>query len=198
MSKNRLAEKREQFPRTAKQRPYTTWAIMAAVLVLITLSIFKLLLPPQRSQVAFAFGEPVFEPQSYVGKLVPMTEVEVRIEEAMIKIPLSLLEKYSIISFGVENDQGFVVPLMAYITPSGRVFAGSSMCGPCRGRTFSLAGETLVCDTCRTTYTIEGHEFISGSAACSAYPPFYMQPLLQDGMLQIELEKVLNWRMRTD
>lgn len=196
MSEKRLAEKRKQFSRAAKQRPYTTWAIMAVSVLLITLFIFKLALPPQSGSLAFAFGEPVVEPRSYVGKLVPMTEVEVLIEDAMIKVPLSLLENHSIVSFSVENDQGFAVPLMAYITPSGRIFAGSSMCEPCRGRTFSLAGETLVCDTCRTTYTIEGHEFISGSAACGAYPPIYMQPLLQDGMLNIDLEKVLNWRIR--
>ena len=125
-----------------------------------------------------------------------MTEVEPLIEDDMIKIPLAVVDGNSIVSFTVENDEGFAVPLMAYITPSGRLFAGSSMCEPCRGRTFSLAGETLVCDTCRTTYTIENHQFITGSTACGAYPPVYMEPQVEDGTINIELDKVLSWRIR--
>jgi len=98
--------------------------------------------------------------------------------------------------FEIENNENQLVPLMMYITPSGRIFAGSSMCEPCRGRTFSLAGETLVCDTCKTTYNIETHEFISGSPTCGKYPPVNMSPIIEDGMVIIELEEVLNWKIR--
>jgi hypothetical protein len=196
LSEKRLKQKRKQFSRAAKHNPYKTWAILGVSVLLITLLVFKVTSSPETGGSAFAFGEPVAESRSYVGKLISMTEVEPLIEDEMIKIPLEAVDSNNIVSFTVENDQGFAVPMMAYITPSGRLFAGSSMCEPCRGRTFSLAGETLVCDTCRTTYTIEDHQFISGAQACGAYPPVYMDPLVEDGTINIELDKVLSWRIR--
>ena len=117
---------------------------------------------------AFSFGDPVAETRSYVGRFESMTAVTPEFDGQWVTVPLQVIEENHIVYFEVENDQGFKVPLMAYITPSGRLFAGSSMCEPCQGRYFSLAGETLVCDTCRTTYTIEDHQFLSGSPACGS------------------------------
>lgn len=142
------------------------------------------------------FGEVVATPRSYVGEFISMTPVEPVVEDGKVKIPLSVVEENSIVFFELENDEGTVVPLMAYITPSGRVFTGSSMCEPCRGRTFSLAGETLVCDVCRTTYTIEDHKFISGAQACGQYPPSYMEPVVENGLIVFDYAEVLNWRIR--
>ena len=88
--------------------------------------------------------------------------------------------------------------MMAYITPSGRLFVGSSLCEPCRGKTFSLAGETIVCDTCKTTYNIENHEFISGAKICSTYPPVNMKPEIIDGKIVIQKEEVLKWKIRAN
>lgn len=142
------------------------------------------------------FGEPTAETRSYMGKVVSMTTVEPVISTTLAGIPLEQLEKNDIVYFEVENSDGFMVPLMAYITPTGRIFTGSSMCEPCQGRYFSLAGETLVCDTCRTTYTIESHEFISGSVACGAYPPVYMEPVIDNKMVSIPLADILQWETR--
>ena len=197
LNDRRLIEKRKQFSRAAKHNPYKNWIILGiAVLVVTIIFIFLATRLPETGASAFAFGEPEVESRSYVGKVISMTDVEPLMEDELIKIPLAEVESHGIVSFAVENDEGFAVPLMAYITPSGRVFAGSSMCEPCRGRTFSLAGETLVCDVCRTTYTIEDHQFIAGSQACGAYPPVYMEPLVENGTINIALAKVLNWRIR--
>lgn len=141
-------------------------------------------------------GEPSARTRSYIGRVVPMTTIEPIIEGDWVNISLSLLEEKDIVYFEVENNAGFMVPLMAYITPTGRIFTGSSMCEPCAGRYFSLAGETLVCDTCRTTYTIEGREFISGSQDCGSYPPVAMHSKVENGMVSVALEDILVWRTR--
>lgn len=141
-------------------------------------------------------GEPSALTRSYIGRVVSMTEIEPDITGEWVNISLSLLEEKDIVYFEVENDVGFMVPMMTYITPTGRIFAGSSMCEPCEGRYFSLAGETLVCDTCRTTYTIEGREFISGSQDCGSYPPVAMRTKVENGIVSIALEDILAWRIR--
>jgi hypothetical protein len=195
MSK-KFSGKKEQFTERPKLNTTMMLALLAVTLVIVGLGVvLPGLLRPNQADAEY-LGEPVVAPRSYVGRVVSMTRVEPVVLEGQIKIPLATVDRHNIVFFELKNDQGILVPLMAYITPSGRLFAGSSMCEPCRGRTFSLAGETLVCDTCRTTYTIEDRKFISGAAICGTYPPVYMNPIVKDGMVIIDQQKVLSWRIR--
>lgn len=193
MSQNK-GSKNAQF----KNQKKSNLPLMAGIVAIAVVAVFlyvKFSAPPATANVEY-FGDPVVSPRSYVGKFISMTKVEPTVEDGKVKLPLSEVEQNSIVYFELENDEGTLVPLMAYITPSGRVFAGSSMCEPCRGRTFSLAGETLVCDTCRTTYTIEDHKFISGATACGQYPPTNMNAVVENGVIVFEHAEVLNWRIR--
>lgn len=196
-NKNRKQQsKKEQFTRSSKSR----LPLLVALLILAVAGVGGTVLMAGNSDdpaVDSPFGDPVAGSRSYVGRTVRMTPLEPVIESGRVNIPLEQLESYEMVSFEIENSEGFPVPLMAYITPSGRVFTGSSMCEPCQGRAFFLAGETLVCDTCRTTYTIESHEYLSGSLDCGSYPPVYMQPSIENGMVSIDLEDILQWRIRT-
>jgi hypothetical protein len=188
--------KKEQFIKQSSGRKPLLIAILL-VAVIGTVAAGLLLRGPGAEDDGAYFGEPAVQTRSYIGRVVPMTAIEPLIEGGWVSIPLTLLEENDIVYFEVENNEGFLVPLMAYITPSGRIFTGSSMCEPCQGRSFFLAGETLVCETCRTTYTIESHEFISGSQDCGRYPPVYMQPVIENGMVSIALEDILQWQIRT-
>lgn len=194
MTKKTVTGKKEQFTQPQKSK---LPLIIGVVAIILAVGFFYLQLSGTGQAQVEYFGEPVASPRSYVGKFISMTTVEPVIEDGKIKISFDEVEQNSIVYFEVENDEGTMVPLMAYITPSGRLFAGSSMCEPCRGRTFSLAGETLVCDTCRTTYTIEDHKFISGAVACGSYPPVNMNGTIVNGMVEIELQEVLSWRIRS-
>jgi hypothetical protein len=192
VSKQKSPGKKQKFTQPEKSKlPLILAAVAILVVAVAAFTAFK----PAQASVEY-FGKPVVAPRSYVGKFISMTAVEPVVENGQIKIPLAEVEENSIVFFELENDEGTLVPLMAYITPSGRIFAGSSMCEPCRGRTFSLAGETLVCDTCRTTYTIEDHKFISGAVACGQYPPANMNAVIENGTIIIQETEVLNWRIR--
>ncbi|MBS4021164.1 MAG: DUF2318 domain-containing protein [Dethiobacter sp.] len=193
MSKQ-TTSKKQQFTQPQKSKAPL---IMVAVAIVVFAAVAMVMLKSGQEAQGEYFGEPVAATRSYVGKFVSMTRVEPEISGGKIQIPLSVVDEKNIVYFEIENNEGVMVPLMAYITPSGRLFAGSSMCEPCRGRTFSLAGETLFCDTCRTTYTIEDHKFISGAVACGSYPPVNMNGVVENGIINIELEEVLNWRIRT-
>jgi hypothetical protein len=194
MSKNKVSGKKEQFTQQQKSK----LPLIVGVILVIAVAVFAYnqFSGTGEAQVEY-FGEPVAEARSYVGEFVSMTKVDPVIENGQIKISFADVDEFNIVFFEAENDEGTVVPLMAYITPSGRLFVGSSMCEPCRGRTFSLAGETLFCDTCRTTYTIEEHEFISGAVACGSYPPVNMNGTVQGDMVVIDQQEVLSWRIRS-
>lgn len=188
------SRKKAQF--TQKKVSKKPLLLFGAAGLLALLLVVVVLLSGQKEVSGSYFGAPVAAPRSYIGQVISMTPIEPAVEGDLVRIPLALVEEHNIIRFELENDEGVLVPLMAYITPTGRLFAGSSMCEPCQGRTYSLAGETLVCDTCRTTYTIEDHQFLSGARACGAYPPVNMNPKVVDGMIVLELEAIRNWRIR--
>lgn len=199
-----MTNKKEQFSTGSKREQFTgkeksKFPLLIAVAALAVVAVIVLLVIPggEDNEVTDSpFGESLANTRSYVGRVVSMTRVEAAVDREWASIPLDVLDEAEIVYFEVENNDGFMVPMMAYITPSGRIFTGSSMCEPCRGRYFSLAGETLVCDNCRTTYTIESHEFISGSAACGSYPPVYMEPVVEDGMIKISRQDILQWEIR--
>jgi hypothetical protein len=187
--------KKEQFTGKKESRlPFIAGGLILIGVAVLLIFIFRG--GDEEESAVTYFGDPVAAERSYVGRVASMTEVEALVEGDWITLPLETVEQADIVYFEVENNEGFSVPLMAYITPSGRLFAGSSMCEPCRGRYFSLAGETLVCDTCRTTYTIEEHRFITGSPACGSYPPVYMSPEVDGDKVKIALAQVLQWRIR--
>lgn len=142
-------------------------------------------------------GQAVLAARSYVGRRVAMTTIEVGLSDGQVVFPLDLVDRHSIVYFEVKNDRSEAVPLMAYVTPSGRLFAGSSMCEPCRGRKFTLAGKTLVCDTCRTTFDIETQLFLAGVLSCGNLPPVDMEPQIKDGTVSIDYQKILDWKPRT-
>ncbi len=191
------AAKRNQFQEgsAGSRKRFLFKVLIVAVAAIAVITGYYLLQGSKNVETASS-GSPILEERSYIGEFVSMTAVEATIEGEWLIIPLAAVNEHGIVYFEAENNEGFQVPLMAYVGPSGRIFAGSSMCEPCRGRTFSLAGETLVCDTCRTTYTIEEHEFISGSPVCGKYPPVSMDPIVEEGLIKIPLENILSWRIR--
>lgn len=194
VSYNDTSRKKAQFSGARKNRMPLV-LVGAAALIACLVLVFSALGRKPETEIDLA-GQPVAAERSYVGRLVSMTVVEPVIEEEKIILSLEEIDAHNIVYFEAENSAGEAVPIMAYITPSGRLFVGSSMCEPCQGRTFSLAGETLVCDTCRTTYNIETREFISGSVICGQYPPVDFEPTLENGKIVIERGKVLEWRNR--
>lgn len=169
--------------------------VLGIIIVAAITTIFVILNKKGGDNVNY-FGNPVADERSYIGKVISMTTINPEVKENKVIFPFDEVNQNNIVSFELENKEGVLVPLMAYITPSGRLFVGSSMCEPCRGRTFSLAGETLVCDTCKTTYNIETHEFISGAPACGKFPPIYMKPIIEDGNVIFDFNEVLNWKIR--
>ncbi len=64
---------------------------------------------------------------------------------------------------------GNILPLLAYIAPSGRLVVATSFCEPCRSVTFHFEGNQLVCDTCFTRWDL--NTLLGVGGGCFSYPP---------------------------
>lgn len=64
---------------------------------------------------------------------------------------------------------GNILPLLAYIAPSGRLVVATSFCEPCRSVKFHFEGNQLVCDTCFTRWDL--NTLLGVSGGCISYPP---------------------------
>lgn len=188
-------DKKDQFTSTKKNSRPLVIGIVLIVLVAAAAAVVFFMNKGTSDKINY-YGEPVAEARSYIGQVISMTTITPEVKEDKVIFPLEEVDSNNIVYFELENDQNELVPIMAYLTPSGRLFVGSSMCEPCRGRKFSLAGETLVCDTCKTTYNIETHEFLSGAAICGKLPPINMNPVIEDENIVFDYNEVLQWRIR--
>ena len=83
-----------------------------------------------------------------------------------VSIPVSEVEDSKIIHFELSASAGDMA-FMAYELDR-KIYVRSNVCPPCWSVGFSLQKDTLVCDTCATTFKAKTGDGIKG--ACVAFP----------------------------
>jgi hypothetical protein len=184
MSVSTTISKKEQFV-TTRRCWLPHFAGTFALVVICGLLIFVGFYLANRN-ASSALELQVTSPRSYIGKVVPSQSVQPLIENGQARIRLADVEELNIVDFEIEKSGNTSVPVMAYITSSGRLFVGHSTCA-CGSLKYFLAGEALVCSSCRSTFTIEDQEFISGAASVGSEPPARIKYVIEDGMIVIDL-----------
>jgi nitrite reductase/ring-hydroxylating ferredoxin subunit len=100
------------------------------------------------------------------GVEIRPTWIAAQIEGEQVSISNSEVDDGQMVHFRVEQ-QGASMVFMAYRLGE-EVYLRASICPPCRSENFSLAGDTLVCNTCGTRFQAATGDGISG--ACKGYP----------------------------
>jgi len=129
----------------------------------------------------------------YSGQTVRMTDVQAKVENGKIIIPVHVVKENKIIRFEYEG-KGLKIPLYAYLTMAGRVVTGISMCEPCKSTRFRIQDRKLVCNACDTEWQMETHKGIKGG--CMNYPPEVIPNTLEKDSIVIDEKVVLEWRPR--
>ncbi len=127
----------------------------------------------------------------YAGQLVRMADIQAKVENGKISIPLNELKEKKMVRF---EYQGNGVPLLAYIAPSGRVVTAVSMCEPCRSTRFHIEEKKIVCNACATEWNLETLKGIQGG--CLNYPPDVIPSTIERDRIQIDEKIVTQWRPR--
>ena len=129
----------------------------------------------------------------YTGQKIAMTDVQPALKNGKISIPMNLVLDKRLVRFEYEA-KGIKVPLLAYITQTGKVVTAVSMCEPCRSTRFHIEGKTIVCNACATQWNLETLKGISGG--CLNYPPDIIPSVVDNGLIQIDEKTVTQWKPR--
>ncbi len=135
----------------------------------------------------------VSESVDYSGQTIRMTDILAKVETGKISIPLDAVMEKRIVYFEY-NGNGTKIPLLAYITQTGRVVTAVSMCEPCRSTRFHIKGKTLVCNACATEWDLETLKGIRGG--CLGYPPDAIPSTVEKGRILIDEKIVSQWKPR--
>jgi len=135
----------------------------------------------------------VSEKVDYAGQTIRMTDIQAKVEKGKISIPLNVVKEKKIVYFQYEGN-GTIVPLLSYITQTGRVVTAVSMCEPCRSTRFHINDKKLVCNACATEWNLETLKGIQGG--CLNYPPDVIPSTVEKDRIQIEEKIITQWRPR--
>jgi len=113
-------------------------------------------------------------------KLVKATWIKPQVSGDTVSIPVSEVSNNKIVHFNVAVALGSEVAFMAY-DAGGKLNVRANVCPPCRSIGFSLSEDTLICDTCRTTFKAKTGDGISG--ACVGYPKAAVPYEISDGKI---------------
>jgi len=184
--------KREKLLGTKKRIP--AWKIIAIVLVAAALPVSWLILKegPQAESKGIS-GTQVMERVNYQNQSVSMTKVDVTVQKGMVEVPLDLVKNNKLVSFEYLRPDGRI-PLLAYITPAGKLVTAVSVCEPCSSTRFHIEGNQMVCNSCFTRWDLETLKGISGG--CLTYPPDVISHSVNDGRAIIKEIDVQNWKPR--
>jgi len=135
----------------------------------------------------------VSEKVDYAGQTIRMVDISAKVEKGKISIPLDVVKEKKMVRFEYEGN-GVKVPLLVYITESGKVITAVSMCEPCRSTRFHISDKKIVCNACATEWNLETLKGIQGG--CLNYPPDVIPSTIEKGSIQIDEKIITQWRPR--
>lgn len=86
------------------------------------------------------------------------------------------------------------IPLTAFVQPDGNVMVAVSYCEPCKGETFHITGNQIVCNVCGTVWDLQTLKGVSGG--CLTYPPEALIYSLNGDNLEVPQSVLDAWAPR--
>jgi len=196
ISGSQLEDKKEKV--LGKKKTKSSWLTVSLALVAIALGgiaywIIEGSTPASSGASSISPQLKVSGNVDYAGQSISMTDIQPTVLSGKISVPLELVVAKRFVRYEYET-RGNKIPLLSYITPSGKLITAVSMCEPCRSTRFHIEGKTLVCNACATKWNLETLKGISGG--CLDYPPDVLPTMVDNCCIQIDEKVVSQWKPR--
>jgi uncharacterized membrane protein len=186
--------KREKILGEEKTSSSSKLAKFTVIGVLTAFAIFMFIKSlPSRSNPIIENQPIVTSEIDYTGVNLEMYDIDAEIRDGKIIIPLDVVLDKKLVGF--QYKKGYrKVPLLAYISPEGRIVTAISICEPCNSERFHTEGDHIVCNACGTRWELESLFGISG--ACQKYPPDPIPSIIVGNEIHIDEKIVTEWKRR--
>lgn len=114
--------------------------------------------------------------------------IDAQVNGSVVSIPVNEVKNNWNTVFKL-TKQGSNLTFMVY-TLDGEIYVRASVCPPCRGITYTLDSDILVCDTCATTFKAKTGAGIKGP--CVNYPKAAVQYKIVDGNIVMNETDLVN------
>lgn len=143
---------------------------------------------PAVAATATPQSQPVPAAEPAIPAVKPAGPIEVKeitptVSTDTVSIPLNVVQNNWNTHFLVDAPGG-KMGFMAYVLDNV-IYIRASSCPPCRGKTYTLDGNTLVCDVCATTFNAKTGIGIAG--ACVNYPKASVPYTVAEGNLLMKI-----------
>lgn len=193
LSNSSFQDKREKVLVEKKRKHFwipISLAVVAAVLIVVGYWVIQ---GDTGANPGVSSQPKVSEKVDYAGQTIRMVDIQAKVENGKISIPLDVVKEKKMVRFEYEGNGG-KVPLLSYVTQNGKIVTAVSMCEPCRSTRFRIQDKTLVCNACNTEWDLETLKGIKGG--CLNYPPDVIPSTIEKDRIQIDEKVVTQWKPR--
>ncbi|MDI6915656.1 MAG: DUF2318 domain-containing protein [Desulfitobacteriaceae bacterium] len=190
---NNHSSKKQQFTQPKKSRTSLYLGIIVVIIVLGVGGFF--VLGGKKDAMAAKTPASIGQSVSYSpGQQLQQTVVPNTVENGKVTVASLSNLKQSKFVWTEYKANGKDVPLTAVVQPNGKVVVAVSYCEPCKGKTFHITGNKIVCNTCGTEWDLQTFKGISGG--CQAYPPDALTYSVEGDNLVIPQTVLDSWTPR--
>jgi hypothetical protein len=210
MNKNKKpTNKRDQFMNGDRHKSKTAYMVTGLVVVLLLIAAGFYLksagnsagLKPDPREVKYIgrylpkeyAPAKLTEPISYEKRVDP-ADIKPEVKDGFIQLNVGDIIKNRIVYFEYTRaGDNRVIPMTAYVKPSGKLFVGVSLCRPCQAkRQYIDSDGLLTCSACGTKRDMETQAGVSG--ACKLYPLDEMPHRLAGDKVLISESSLGSWK----
>ena len=193
LSGTSFQDKKEKVLGEKKRKPYWVPTSLAIVAIILAAVGYWFIEGNTQTNPRVSSQPKVIAKIDYAGQSIRMTDIQAKVEKGIISIPLDVVKEKKMVRFEYENN-GNKIPLLAYLTQTGRVVTAVSMCEPCRSTRFHINDKKIVCNACGTEWNLETLKGIQGG--CLNYPPDIIPSSIEKDRIQIDEKIIAQWKPR--
>ncbi|GAB6155956.1 DUF2318 domain-containing protein [Desulfosporosinus burensis] len=191
---NDRAGKNQKFTQE-KQNKAGLYSIIGIITVMIMIGTYFMVVNNDKPSTSVKAAADIGQKMNYSqNDKLEQTIVESKVENGKaIVTTLSAIKDKKFI-WTEYKANGKRIPLTAFAQPDGKVMVAVSFCEPCKGETFHITGNQIVCNVCGTTWDLQTLKGLSGG--CQAYPPEALTYSLNGDNLEIPQTVLDAWAPR--
>ncbi|MBI4418906.1 MAG: DUF2318 domain-containing protein [Ignavibacteriales bacterium] len=169
------------------------WAIRGALVVVLLAGIGIYLDQLLRTFHPVIEGQPtVALVTMYRDEQIRSTAVQATLVNGMIAVPLRLVQEHKLVRF-FDPAQIQDTPIIAYVTPQGKLVTAMSRSEHCGSTDFYLSGNNIHCASCPSYWNTASLE---AYACCQRYYPDPIPSTVSGDMVLIDPARVRQWQSR--